>query len=45
MAKNINKLSVSSNLPTNSIAANTASVPESVPSNQLALNIVDEYKD
>ena len=45
MAININKLSVSSNLPTNSIAANTAPVPESVPSDQLALKIVDEYKD
>ena len=45
MAININKLSVSSNLPTNSIAANTAPVPESVPSDQLALKMVDEYKD
>ena len=45
MATNINKLSVSSNLPMNSIAANTAPTPESVPSDQLALKIVDEYKD
>ena len=45
MANNINKLSTSSNLPTNSIAANTALVPESVPSDQLALKIVDEYRD
>ena len=45
MATNINKLSASFNLPTNSIAANTAPVPESVHSDQLALKIVDKYKD
>ena len=45
MATNINKLSVSSSLPTNSIAANTTPMLESVPSDQLALKIVDEYKD
>ena len=36
---------MSSNLPTNSIAANTAPMPDSVPSDQLASKIVDEYKD
>ena len=45
MASSINKLSVSSNLPTNGLAAKAVSTPESVHSDQFALKIVDEYRD
>ena len=45
MASSINKLSVSSNLPTNGLAAKAVSTPEPVHSDQFALKIVDEYRD
>ena len=45
MASSINKLSVSSNLPTNGLAAKIVSAPEPVHSNQFALKIVDKYRD
>ena len=45
MASSINKLSVSSNLPTNGLVTKAVSTPEPVQSDQFTLKIVDEYRD